>query len=281
MEIIETSAAMQSRAEVWRRAGKRIGFVPTMGCLHEGHASLIRIARQRADVVVVSIFVNPTQFGPNEDYAAYPRTFEADVEWCRREGVDVIFHPTVEDMYPPGASTWVVEERLSRGLCGRSRPTHFRGVCTVVARLFNVVRPHLAVFGEKDAQQLRVIRRMTRDLGFPVEIIAAPIVREPDGLAMSSRNRYLSPEQRRQAVSLRRALEAAERRFAEGERSAEILRKVVLEAIQAAPDARVDYVEIVDDETLEPVQQCDRPVLVALAVFLGRARLIDNTRLVP
>jgi len=279
MEIIPTAAAMRARAREWRRAGRRIGFVPTMGALHEGHLSLVRIARGRSDVVVVSIFVNPTQFGPNEDFAKYPRTFDRDAELCRAAGADAIFCPAAEDMYAPDASTWVVEERLSRGLCGASRPGHFRGVCTVVARLFNLVQPDIAVFGEKDAQQLRVIRRMTRDLGFPVEIVAGPIVREPDGLAMSSRNRYLSPAERRQALCLRRALDAAVARHAAGERDAEALRRVLRDAIAAEPGARLDYAEIVDDETLEPAARCDRPCLAALAVFIGRTRLIDNARL--
>ena len=281
MEIITTAAKMRERSSAWHRAGQRIGFVPTMGYLHEGHLSLIRLARCRADVVVVSIFVNPTQFGPAEDLAAYPRDFEGDAQRCRAEGVDVLFHPPVSEMYAPDASTWVVEERLSRGLCGVARPTHFRGVCTVVARLFNLVGPDVAVFGEKDAQQLRVVRRMVRDLGFPVEIAAAPTVREPDGLAMSSRNRYLTPEERRQAVCLRRALDEAERRYAAGERRAAVLEQAMRETLAAAPAARPDYVEIVNDETLEPVETCDQPVLVALAVRFGRARLIDNTRLPP
>lgn len=279
MEVITTTAAMQARSREWRRAGRRIGFVPTMGALHEGHLSLVRLARERSDVVVVSIFVNPTQFGPNEDFARYPRTFESDAALCRAAGTDAIFHPPVEEMYAPDASTWVIEERLSRGLCGASRPGHFRGVCTVVARLFNIVQPDLAVFGEKDAQQLRVIRRMVRDLAFPIEIVAAPIVRESDGLAMSSRNRYLSAEERQQALCLRRALDAATARYAAGERDAEALRAVLCEVISAEPAARLDYAEIVDDETLEPVARCERPCLAALAVFIGRTRLIDNTRL--
>mgnify|MGYP005841040081 CR=1 FL=1 len=279
MEMITTAAAMQARSRDWRRAGRRIGFIPTMGALHEGHLSLVRLARERGDVVVVSIFVNPTQFGPHEDFAKYPRTLDRDAELCRAVGVDALFVPAVGDMYAPDASTWVVEERLSRGLCGASRPGHFRGVCTVVARLFHLVQPDLAVFGEKDAQQLRVIRRMTRDLGFPVEIIAGPIVREPDGLAMSSRNRYLSAEERRQALCLKRALDAAVARHAAGERDAEVLRETLRSAIAAEPGVRLDYAEIVDDETLESVARCDRPCLAALAVFIGRTRLIDNTRL--
>jgi len=279
MDIITTAAGMQQRSREWRRAGRRIGFVPTMGALHEGHLALVRRARERSDAVAVSIFVNPTQFGPNEDFARYPRPFERDAELCRAAGADAVFHPGVEEMYAPDASTWVTEERLSRGLCGAARPRVVPGVCTVVARLFNLVQPDLAVFGEKDAQQLRVIRRMVRDLGFPVEIVSHPIVREPDGLAMSSRNRYLSPEERRQALCLRRALDAVLARHTAGEREAAALRAVLRAAIAAEPGARLDYAEVVDDETLEPVARCDRPCLALLAVFIGRTRLIDNTRL--
>lgn len=279
MIIITRADEMQRMARQWRREGRTVGFVPTMGALHDGHRSLIRIARARADIVIVSIFVNPTQFGPTEDYEAYPRDFERDARICEAERVDVIFHPPVSEMYAPDASTWVVEERLSRHLCGSSRPGHFRGVCTVVARLFNLVLPDFVVFGEKDAQQLRVIRRMVRDLAFPVEIVAAPTVREPDGLAMSSRNAYLTAEERSQAVCLRRALDEAERRYRSGERRADALIEAMRTVLAGYPKARIDYIEVVDDETLEPVERCERPVLVALAVHLGRARLIDNMRL--
>lgn len=275
--ILRTPADMQAATRAWRRAGRRIALVPTMGYLHAGHLSLVARARERADVTVVSLFVNPIQFGPSEDLAAYPRDFERDAALCRAAGVAALFCPSAEDMYPPGASTRVAESRLSRGLCGASRPGHFEGVCTVVAKLFNLVQPDLAVFGEKDAQQLRVIRRMTRDLNFPVEIVAGPTQREPDGLAMSSRNVYLDPEERRQALCLRRALDAAERLHAGGERDAARLRAAMAAVIARAPLARVEYIEIVDDETLEPVTALSRPALVALAVFLGRTRLIDNS----
>lgn len=282
MRIVETSLEMQQTALALRAAGKRIGFVPTMGNLHDGHLSLVRIAKQHADVVVVSIFVNPTQFGPNEDFAAYPRTFEADRARCEAEGVDFIFHPAVPEMYPAGASVSVTENALSRTLCGASRPGHFAGVCTVVAKLFNVVLPHVAVFGEKDAQQLRVIRRMVRDLRFPVEIVSGPTAREADGLARSSRNQYLTAEQRPQAVCLRRALDEAERLFAAGERDSQKLVAALRAVVAQAPAAKIDYLEIVDDETLQPLSgPIARPALVALAVWVGKPRLIDNTVLNP
>lgn len=280
MQIIRHPAEMQKWALEQRRAGVSIGFVPTMGYLHEGHLSLIRLARRRAQKVVVSIFVNPTQFGPNEDFESYPRDWNRDERLCRQEGVDVVFAPDTADMYAPDASTSVVEDRLSSGLCGAFRPGHFTGVCTVVAKLLNLVMPDFAVFGEKDAQQLRVIRRMVRDLNFPVEIVSAPIVREADGLAMSSRNVRLSPEERGQAVALKHALDAVERAFARGERDADELRKLARGVIEhEAPLGRIDYIEIVDDETLEPVILIERPALCAVAVRFPAARLIDNVRL--
>lgn len=277
MEILTTAQQMQQQAATLRAQGQTIGFVPTMGYLHEGHLSLVRLARQHADVVVVSIFVNPTQFGPNEDFERYPRDFERDEQLCREAQVDIIFYPSISELYAPDASTWVVEERLSRGLCGASRPGHFRGVCTVVAKLFLIVQPHIAVFGEKDGQQLRIIERMVRDLHFPVRIVRGPTVREPDGLAMSSRNAYLSPDERKQAVVLKRALDKAEQLVREDiERDAERLKAVMRNVIEHAPDARIDYIEIVDDKTLEPVKVVDRPCMAAIAVFIGRTRLIDN-----
>ncbi len=280
MRVIRSIAEMQTAALALRAAGRRIGVVPTMGALHEGHLSLVRLARARADIVVVTLFVNPTQFGPNEDYQRYPRDFEGDRRSCEEAGADFLFAPDATQMYALDHSAWVEEMRLSRHLCGASRPGHFRGVCTVVAKLFNLVQPHVAVFGEKDAQQLRIVRRMVRDLNFPVEIAAAPIVREPDGLAMSSRNRYLSSEERRQAVGLRRALDEAERRFAAGERDAAVLKGAMAEVIETvAPSARIDYLEIVDDESLEPVEHIERPALAAIALWLGTTRLIDNAPL--
>ena len=282
MILIETARAMQQAALALRAQGKRIGFVPTMGNLHEGHLSLVRIARPHADVVVVSLFVNPAQFGPTEDFAAYPRTFDADRALCEQEGVDFLFFPPVAEMYPPGASVSLVENSLSDTLCGASRPGHFNGVCTVVATLFNLVLPHVAVFGEKDAQQLRVIRRMVRDLRFPVDIVPGPTLREPDGLARSSRNQYLTPAQRPQAACLRRALDEAERLFAAGERDPQKIAAALRAVVSQAPDARLDYASIVDDETLQPLAgPISRPALAALAVWIGKPRLIDNTVLVP
>ena len=277
MKIISSASEMQRAALALRAQNRRIGFVATMGNLHDGHLSLVRIAKRHADVVVVSLFVNPAQFGPNEDFAAYPRTFEADRALCEAAGVDLVFYPSVPEMYPAGASVSVTENSLSRTLCGAARPGHFDGVCTVVAKLFNVVLPHVAVFGEKDAQQLRVIRRMVRDLRFPVEIVSGPTAREPDGLARSSRNQYLTPAQRPQAVCLRRALDEAERRFAAGERDPAALVAAMRAVVAQAPAAKIDYVEIVDDETLQPLAgPIARPALAALAVWVGTPRLIDN-----
>ena len=282
MRIIESALEMQQTALVLRAQGERIGFVPTMGNLHAGHLSLICIARQQAGTAVVSIFVNPTQFGPNEDYAAYPRTFAADRAACERAGVDLVFHPAVTEMYPEGASVSVTENALSRTLCGASRPGHFDGVCTIVAKLFHLIQPHVAVFGEKDAQQLRIIRRMVRDLRMPVEIVAGPTVREPDGLALSSRNQYLDADQRRQAACLHLALEECRRRFAAGMRDPRELAAAMRALIARHPAARPDYIEIVDNETLAPLTgPIVRPALAALAVRVGAPRLIDNTVLTP
>ena len=282
MKIFEKPEELQAWALAERAAGKRLALVPTMGNLHEGHLSLVRIARERADEVVVSDFVNPIQFGPNEDYAAYPRTFKEDCEKCEAEGVAVVFHPAPEAMYLPDASVSLVERRLSKVLCGASRPGHFDGVCTVVAKLFLLAQPHVAVFGQKDAQQLCVIRRMVRDLSFPVEIVAGPISREADGLARSSRNQYLNPIERAQAPALRWSLDAAEALFARGERRVEMLKAAVKTVLAATPLARPEYVELVDAETLESVEgRVERPALLALAVRFGSTRLIDNTILAP
>lgn len=282
MILLDTPEAMVAWSREQRRHGRTIGFVPTMGYLHDGHLSLVRLARARAGSVVVSIFVNPTQFGPNEDFSRYPRDFARDEALCRAAGVDAVFYPTAASMYPPGFSTYVVEEALGRGLCGAARPGHFRGVTTVVAKLFNLVQPDLAVFGEKDAQQLRVIRRMVRDLNIPVEIVPGPTGREADGLAMSSRNSLLAPDERAQAVALSRALGHARERVAAGERDAAAVRAVVAEALASgAPSGVVDYIELVDDDTLEPVERIERPALLALAVKFSGTRLIDNTVLHP
>ena len=266
---------MQRAAQALRCEGKIIGFVPTMGFLHEGHLSLMKIARERADVTVASIFVNPTQFGPNEDLAAYPRDFERDEKLCRETGVDLLFYPTPETMYLDSHSVWVDEDSLSEVLCGAARPGHFRGVCTVVAKLLNIVLPDFMVLGEKDAQQLRILRRMVRDLNFPVEIISGPTLREADGLAMSSRNKYLSPAERAEAVCLFQGLEKAKELFAAGERDADALKEAICEIINKTTGT-VDYIEIADNESLKSFQALEKPVLVALAVKFSGARLIDN-----
>jgi pantoate--beta-alanine ligase len=270
---------MQQAALALRTAGKRIGVVPTMGFLHAGHLSLVKLARERSEVVILTLFVNPTQFGPREDLAKYPRNFERDTALCHEAGVDILFAPDAAEMYAADASVYVVEEKLSRGLCGAARPGHFRGVGTVVAKLFNLCLPHVAVFGEKDAQQLRIIRRMTRDLNFPVEIVAGPTLRAADGLAMSSRNTYLSADERQQAPVLKRALDAAVRLFQTGERDAATLKTAMRQIITQAPAAKIEYIEIVDDATLEPVPTLEKPALIALAVFIGPTRLIDNIAL--
>lgn len=280
-EIIDTVQAMQQRATGWRAAGQRIGLVPTMGCLHEGHLALVRRARQDCGVLVVSIFVNPTQFGPSEDLASYPRDLERDLQLCAGEGVDVVYHPSAEEMYPEGAQTFVTVTEVSAPLCGVSRPTHFRGVATICAKLFHAVAPHVAVFGAKDYQQLQVIRTMVRDLDFDLQIVGHPTVREADGLAMSSRNVYLDAEQRKQALCLSQALEAAEQAVAGGERDAAVIVAAARAEVEAPSLARVDYVELRDAETLGEITTLQRPVVLALAVFFGKTRLIDNRVLAP
>ena len=259
-----------------KRDGKRIGLVPTMGALHEGHLSLIRAARAQSDVVAVSLFVNPLQFGPNEDLAKYPRTFERDRQVLEAEKADLLFAPSNDDMYPPGATTFVTVEGLSEKLCGRSRPGHFRGVTTVVAKLFHIVEPDLAFFGQKDAAQVAIVRRMVRDLNFPVRIVVCPIVREPDGLAMSSRNAYLDPQQRKRATALYRALMRVQTLADTGERSAARLTEAGKQVIAEEAGVRLDYFEIVGPDTLDPVNDISRGALVAVAAFLGATRLIDN-----
>lgn len=275
MQIIKTISDMKKLADDLRK-GKTIGFVPTMGYLHEGHLSLVRRSKTENDVTVVSIFVNPTQFGPNEDYKSYPRDLNRDLSMLEKEAVDFVFAPEVEEIYPKGYSTYVTEESLSKYLCGRSRPGHFRGVCTVVTKLFNIVKPHRAYFGQKDAQQFRVIRRMVRDLNLDVEVIECPIVREPDGLAMSSRNVYLSTQEREQALALNKALKLAENLYKSGERSASRIIEKMTDYLSTFDKLKIDYVEIVDEESLEPVTRINKKVIVALAVWVGKARLIDN-----
>ena len=263
-----------SKAE--QRVGRRVGFVPTMGALHEGHLSLVRAARAQCDVVAVSIFVNPTQFGPNEDLAKYPRSFEQDKAMLESGGVSAIFYPSVEEMYRAGATTWVAVEGLSERLDGRSRPGHFRGVTTVVSKLFNIVQPQFAFFGQKDAAQVAVIRKMVRDLNFDVQIVVCPIVREQDGLAMSSRNAYLSSQQRKQALVLSQSLEQVRRLHQQGENSAEKLIAAGKQVMAEEPAVKLDYFEVVDPDTLKPVRDVAKGTLVAVAAYVGTTRLIDN-----
>lgn len=288
MQVIRSVSAMQSLARRWRQRGRRIGFVPTMGYLHDGHLSLARVARQRVGKtgkVVVSIYVNPTQFAPTEDLSRYPRDLKRDLALCRQEGVDAVFVPADAEMYPGKSagkySTYVVEETLARQMEGASRPTHFRGVTTVVAKLFNIVLPDLAVFGAKDWQQAAIIKRMVADLNFPVRIITAPTIREADGVAMSSRNKYLVGALRPQAVVLSRSLARVRKLIAGAPKPvpARRLKAAVQKIVSAAPDARLDYVEFFDPETLVPQSRVQRGTHMALAVFVGKTRLIDNGRL--
>ena len=276
MEIIDTAAAMTAISRRAHREGKRVGFVPTMGALHRGHISLVRAAHEQTDIVVASIFVNPTQFGPAEDFSKYPRTFAKDSVMLAAEKTNYIFSPSVEEMYPKGATTWVDVEGLSGKLDGRSRPGHFRGVTTVVSKLFNIVQPDLAFFGQKDAAQVAVIRKMVRDLNFPVRIVVCPIIREIDALAMSSRNAYLNPEQRNQALVLSQALQKVEKLAAEGETSAETLIAAGRQAMAQEPSVRLDYFEVVNPDTLDPVTDVGHGALVAVAAYVGTTRLIDN-----
>jgi pantoate--beta-alanine ligase len=276
MRIIRTVEEMRAEAETRRRSGDIVGLVPTMGFFHEGHLSLMRRARGECGMVVVSLFVNPTQFGPGEDLAAYPRDFERDCALVGAEGVDAMFAPEASEMYAGDHATFVNVERLTGNLCGASRPVHFRGVATVVAKLFNACRPQRAYFGLKDYQQVRVIETMIRDLNFDIELVRCPIVREPDGVAMSSRNSYLFAEERRAATILRRSLVAAGKRIEEGERDGAAIARQLREAIETEPLASVDYAEVVDAESLAPLGRIHGAALLAIAVRIGRARLIDN-----
>jgi len=279
MKIITAITDMQQTALDLKRRGRRIVFVPTMGFLHEGHASLLREGRRRGDVLVLSIFVNPIQFGPGEDLERYPRNLDGDCGIARACGVDIVFTPTPTEMYPPGFQTSIRVRDLALPLCGASRPGHFDGVATVVAKLFNIVQPDLALFGNKDFQQLAIIRRMTSDLSLPVEIVGMPIVREPDGLAMSSRNAYLTVEQRRSALCLSRAIHTVRERYAAGEQDADALLHAARELILAEPAASIDYLELRDATTLEPLTTAHDATLLAMAVRIGTTRLIDNTLL--
>lgn len=276
MQIVTTIEELRSIVKWWRGEGHSVGLVPTMGYLHEGHKSLIVKAVSENDRVVVSDFVNPTQFGANEDLSTYPRDMERDAALCEAAGADVIFHPSPEEMYLEDNCTFVDMNRLTKGLCGKTRPTHFSGVCTIVFKLFNIVTPDRAYFGQKDAQQLAVIRRMVRDMNFNVRIVGCPIVREADGLAMSSRNAYLNEKERKAALILHKSLVLGEEMLRAGERDAGKVRDVILKNMRTEPLARIDYVELVDAKNLEPVKKIEGPILAATAVYIGKTRLIDN-----
>jgi pantoate--beta-alanine ligase len=281
MRIIENIAEMQKMADTWRACGERIAFVPTMGFLHEGHLSLIRTAVKLGTITVVSIFVNPTQFAPTEDLASYPRDLQRDIELSTSAGADAAFVPQIEEMYPEGFQTYVNITGVTENLCGASRPVFFRGVATVVSKLFNAVKPHVAVFGEKDFQQLVTIRRMVKDMNMGIEIAGHPIVREKDGLAMSSRNTYLTGEERSVALRLNLALKEARRLVDSGERNAETILKAVNDLLTNGGGARVDYAKLCNPDTIEDVQVVSGPALLALAVWVGKTRLIDNCVLAP
>lgn len=276
MIVLDKINKLRDRVKGWKSQGLKVGFVPTMGYLHEGHESLIKRASEENDKVVVSIFVNPIQFGPKEDLSTYPRDLERDSKVCEGAGADIIFHPKSEEMYFEDFSTFVDMNGLTSGLCGKSRPTHFRGVCTVVTKLFNIVSPDRAYFGEKDAQQLAIIKRMVRDLNIDVEVIGCPIVREKDGLAKSSRNTYLSIEERSAATILSKALNIAREKIKDGERTSSNIISTIKEIIESEKLARIDYIEVVDSFSMEGVDTIEKSVLVAIAVFIGKTRLIDN-----
>jgi pantoate--beta-alanine ligase len=281
IDIISLKAGMIARSNHLRAQGKTIAFVPTMGYLHEGHLSLMQLARSMADTVVVSIFVNPTQFGPGEDLGAYPRNFERDQSLCRKEGVDILFYPTEAEMYGPQFQTFIALEQLPLHLCGISRPSHFRGVATIVTKLFNIVKPHTALFGQKDYQQVRIIRQLVQDLDMDVQITSGPTVRESDGLAMSSRNAYLSESQRPSALSLYQSLCQTQCHLEKGLTDAKALIQSASSLILSFPDTAIDYIVICDPDTLEDIQTIDRPAILALAVKVGKTRLIDNMMLLP
>lgn len=275
MKIVSTIEEVRAQVREWKKEGKTIGFVPTMGYLHEGHASLMDAAGEN-DKVVVSIFVNPMQFGPNEDLASYPRDLEHDAKVCEAHGVDLIFHPTPEEMYGDNFYSYVDMDVLTKELCGLSRPVHFRGVCTVVAKLFNIVTPDKAYFGQKDAQQLAVIKRMVKDLNMPLTIVGCPIIREEDGLAKSSRNTYLSPEERKAALVLSRSIFLGKKMVEQGEKDCKKIKEAMTAEIEKEPLAKIDYVKIVDLSTMQQVETTEHGVLAAIAVYIGKTRLIDN-----
>ncbi|HCI59665.1 MAG TPA: pantoate--beta-alanine ligase [Ruminococcus sp.] len=276
MDICYTIKDVRERVNAWKREGLTVGFVPTMGYLHEGHKSLMESARANNDRVVVSVFVNPMQFGPNEDLESYPRDFEKDCALCESVGVDLIFHPEPEEMYADGFCSYVDMNGLTTELCGKSRPIHFRGVQTVVLKLFNIVKPDRAYFGQKDAQQLAVIRRMVKDLNVDTEIVGCPIVREADGLAKSSRNTYLNPDERKAALILSRSLKLGRELIENGETDSNAVIKAITDSINTEPLAKIDYVDVVDFDTITPVDRIGKSVLVAIAVYIGKTRLIDN-----
>ena len=275
MKIVSTIEEVRAQVREWKKEGKTVGFVPTMGYLHEGHASLMDAAGEN-DKVVVSIFVNPMQFGPNEDLASYPRDLEHDAKVCEAHGVDLIFHPTPEEMYGDNFYSYVDMDVLTKELCGLSRPVHFRGVCTVVAQLFNIVTPDKAYFGQKDAQQLAVIKRMVKDLNMPLTIVGCPIIREEDGLARSSRNTYLSPEERKAALVLSRSIFLGKKMVEQGEKDCRKIKEAMTAEIEKEPLAKIDYVKIVDLSTMQQVETTEHGVLAAIAVYIGKTRLIDN-----
>ena len=276
MQVVKTVDEIRKMVKGWRKEGLSVGLVPTMGFLHEGHKSLILRAAAENDRVVVSDFVNPTQFGPGEDLESYPRDINRDAALCEEAGASVIFNPEPSEMYASDFSTYVNMENLSKGLCGKTRPIHFRGVCTIVSKLFNIVAPDRAYFGQKDAQQLAIIRRMVRDLNIDIEIVGCPIIREADGLAKSSRNTYLNPEERQAALCLSKAVRLGEKMAADGEKDADKIVSEMISLIQAEPLAKIDYVEAVNGITIEPVKKIEGTVLVAMAVYIGKTRLIDN-----
>ncbi|MFC1883528.1 pantoate--beta-alanine ligase [Thermodesulfobacteriota bacterium] len=276
MEVINRIGDMQNRSDSFRLEGKTISLVPTMGYLHEGHLELLRIAKKHSDKLIMSLFVNPTQFGPNEDFEDYPRDTDGDLSKAEKTGVDIVFSPSADEMYPEGYQTSIRVDKVTKHLCGLSRPGHFDGVTTVVAKLFNITKPHLAVFGQKDYQQLTVISRMVMDLNMDIQIIGAPTVREKDGLAMSSRNSYLSPEERNSALCLKKSLDLARKMLNSGERDAQLILKAVKNLIKKHPFTQIDYINICNPVTLEDVDRLEKENLLALAVRVGKTRLIDN-----
>ncbi len=276
MNIISTINEVREQIKEWRKQGLTVGLVPTMGYLHEGHKSLIDAAVKENDKVVVSVFVNPTQFAPGEDLETYPRDLDRDAALCQEAGAALVFHPEPSEMYHQNYSTYVDMRTLTQGLCGKTRPTHFSGVCTVVSKLFHIVQPDRAYFGQKDAQQLAVIKHMVEDLNFDIKIVGCPIIREEDGLAKSSRNTYLNEEERKQAVILNQALQKGKEQIENGERRSSQIKQMIIQIIETMPLAKIDYVEVVDFQTLESIEEIKGEILVAVAVYIGKTRLIDN-----